>query len=212
MPSNIEIKARVSHRSALEARICRLADRPSEEIGQEDVFFHSSHGRLKLRKFSRVSGELIQYQREDDSGPTRSRYTRVETADPAGLERALTAALGVRGVVRKTRTLYLVGQTRIHLDEVEHLGSFLELEVVLTPDESTEHGERVARDLLKKLEIREQDLISSAYLDLLEELRVVVVPYDSGWPQLFEAEERRVRAASTLVTGVSSRRVGFYTN
>ncbi|KAM6385893.1 adenylate cyclase CyaB-like isoform 1-T1 [Alca torda] len=79
----------------------------------------------------------------------------------------LGQALGVLGVVRKERLLYLVGQTRVHLDHVEGLGDFLELEVVLTEEQTLEDGERVARQLMKELGIEEQDLISGAYMDLL---------------------------------------------
>ncbi|PKU28596.1 c-jun-amino-terminal kinase-interacting protein 2 [Limosa lapponica baueri] len=79
----------------------------------------------------------------------------------------LGQALGVLGVVRKERLLYLVGQTRVHLDSVEGLGDFLELEVVLTEEQTVEDGERVAQQLMKELGIEEQDLISGAYLDLL---------------------------------------------
>jgi hypothetical protein len=75
-----------------------------------------------------------------------------------GTVRLPTAAghgyLGVVGVVRKTRTLYLVGQTRVHLDEVEGLGPFLELEVVLAPGQSAADGERIARDLMGRLGVR----------------------------------------------------------
>ena len=78
------------------------------------------------------------------AGPKRSDYLIVETSDPSTLKATLTAALGVRGVVRKTRRLYLVGQTRVHLDEVEGLGQFMELEVVLRPEQSNAEGQAIA--------------------------------------------------------------------
>jgi predicted adenylyl cyclase CyaB len=83
----------------------------------------------------------------------------------------LSAGLGVRGVVRKRRLVYVVGNTRIHLDEVEGLGSFLELEVVLSPGESLEAGVATATELVRKLGIQESDLIQTAYIDLLESKR-----------------------------------------
>ena len=67
----------------------------------------------------------------------------------------------------KTRWLFLVGQTRIHLDEVVGLGSFLELEVVLAADQSPDEGHRIARGIMAALEVREADLIDCAYADLL---------------------------------------------
>jgi len=70
--------------------------------------------------------------------------------------------------VRKRRWLYLVGYTRIHLDVVEGLGRFLELEVMLQPGQSEEEGAAMASDLLLRLGIAEQDLLPGAYMDLLE--------------------------------------------
>ncbi len=84
------------------------------------------------------------------------------------MKSALSVALGVRGVVRKTRTLYLVGQTRIHLDEVAGLGDFMELEVVLHPGQTDEEGQAIARDLMTRLGVEEKDLLEGAYMDLLE--------------------------------------------
>ena len=77
-------------------------------------------------------------------------------------------ALGVRGVVRKKRYLYLAGQTRIHLDDVEGLGQFMELEVVLRDGQSDADGQSIAEDLMAKLGVRTEDLLEGAYMDLLE--------------------------------------------
>jgi predicted adenylyl cyclase CyaB len=74
----------------------------------------------------------------------------------------------VRGVVRKTRYLYLAGQTRIHLDDVEGLGHFMELEVVLRADQSDAEGQAIAEDLMVRLGVRKDDLLEGAYMDLLE--------------------------------------------
>lgn len=61
----------------------------------------------------------------------------------------------------------MIGQTRVHIDEVDGLGEFLELEVVLRPDQSEEDGQEIAHDLLREFKISPQDLISEAYIDLL---------------------------------------------
>ena len=80
----------------------------------------------------------------------------------------LGAALGVRGVVEKRREVFRLGRTRIHLDEVRGLGSFMEIEVVLEDGEATAEGERVAEALLAELEIPAAALLAPAYIDLLE--------------------------------------------
>src|SRR5690606_26805963 len=100
------------------------------------------------------------------AGPKASTYVRTPTTDPAGLRFVLSAVLGELGEVRKQRTLYLVGQTRIHLDEVIGLGNFMELEVVLSDDQSEPEGEQIATDLMARLGIRPADLCDGAYLDL----------------------------------------------
>jgi predicted adenylyl cyclase CyaB len=154
---------------ALSERVEAIADQGPQVIHQEDTFFLCPKGRLKFRRFSAKEGELIYYERPDAAGPTESQYARTSSQEPDALTDLLTQALGVRGVVRKRRTLYWVGQTRIHLDEVEALGSFLELEVVLEVEQSTSEGVEVARELMRRLDIMESDLVEAAYIDLLEQ-------------------------------------------
>ncbi|MBR9976098.1 MAG: class IV adenylate cyclase [Bacteroidetes bacterium] len=168
MPTNIEIKARVSDYTAQLRLAEEIADVPPQQFTQEDTFFPVPHGRLKLREFADGSGELIQYDRPDTEGPKTSAYALVRTDDPTTLKRALAVALGVRAVVRKTRTLLLCGRTRLHFDEVEGLGNFIELEVVLADGQSAAEGEAIAQALMKRLGIRPEDLLASAYVDMLE--------------------------------------------
>lgn len=167
MPSNVEIKARLRDRENVERLVRERADHGPELIVQEDVFFPCDAGRLKLRTFSYGRGELIFYRRLDTKGPTESEFFKAPTSDPTAMATAMKAALGEIGKVRKRRTLYLVGQTRIHLDEVEGLGDWLELEVVLEPGQNTDVGARVAGDLMLAFGIREDDLEARAYIDLL---------------------------------------------
>jgi predicted adenylyl cyclase CyaB len=169
MPRNVEIKARCANLVQVEQQVILLADSGPQLIQQEDVFFIVPQGRLKLRKFDQAHGELIYYERANTLEPKESYYLRTATPEPDALTETLQAALGLRGIVRKQRTLYMIGQTRVHLDQVEGLGSFLELEVVLLPGQSTEQGTQTALELLEVLGIQPQDLIDRAYIDLLEE-------------------------------------------
>ncbi|NNF18105.1 MAG: class IV adenylate cyclase, partial [Gammaproteobacteria bacterium] len=140
MPCNIEIKARLSDITATRGIAEHLTDQPAEEIFQRDTFFVTADGRLKLREFSDGSGQLIYYCREDNPGPSGSFYQISPTADPHGLRCLLSESLGVRGEVVKTRHLFMKGRTRIHIDSVQGLGDFLELEVVLSEEEDPRHG------------------------------------------------------------------------
>lgn len=168
MPTNIEFKARLHEFAAASDTASDLAGSLPEIIVQEDVFFLCSKGRLKLRILGERQGELIHYLRDDVSKPKPSFYTVVPTSAPHELRLLLAGALGETIVVRKTRALYLVGSTRIHLDEVEGLGAFMEVEVVLEEGQTAEQGKEIAADILQHFGIRESDLIATAYADLLK--------------------------------------------
>ena len=135
--------------------------------GQEDTFFRCARGRPKLRGLSDVAGELIHYERPDEAGPEASDFERVPTAEPDRLRDVLGAACGIMGIVRKRRTVRMVGCTRVHLDEVEGLGRFIELEVALDTGESIEGAVAETHRVMAALGIREDQLVSHAYLDLL---------------------------------------------
>jgi predicted adenylyl cyclase CyaB len=163
---NIEIKARITNVDALAPRVAALADAGPSEIFQDDTFFRCEAGRLKLRMFSPTHGELIFYRRANQAGPKESFYVRTPTREPESLREALTLAYGQAGHVRKQRSLYLIGRTRVHLDRVENLGHFVELEVVLAPGEASQAGVEVAHQLMMQLGIEPAQLVEDAYVDL----------------------------------------------
>ena len=167
MPRNVEIKARIESVEALIPRVAPLADSGPTQIDQDDTFFPCENGRLKLRAFPDGTGELIFYRRSDRRGPKESSYAISPTPSAETLRTALTAAYGESGRVTKRRILFRVGRTRVHLDRVEGLGDFLELEVVLAEGEATEAGVAEARSLMEKLAIEASNLVEGAYLDLL---------------------------------------------
>jgi predicted adenylyl cyclase CyaB len=167
LPSNIEIKARARNFEALRSSAEKLSNTPVQVIPQKDIFFNTAEGRLKLRILA-DHAELIYYTRPDQEGPKRSDYQIARSDDPENLKRVLELAYGLRGEVRKTRYLYLVGQTRVHLDDVEGLGQFIELEVVMREDQSDAEGQKIAEDLMSALGVEKNDLIDGAYMDLLE--------------------------------------------
>lgn len=96
-----------------------------------------------------------------------SHYEIHRTEDPVGLAGVLATAYPVVGRVVKRRVLYVLGRTRLHIDRVDGLGDFLELEVVLRDGEEEAAGAQEARDLLERLGLEEGDLVDSAYVDLL---------------------------------------------
>src|ERR1700748_3212660 len=169
MARNIEIKAHARDYDGLRDRAAALAEHPPMHLREQDRFVQVASGRLKLRRFDDGQrAELIFYQRDDRDGPKVSFYQKSPVSDPDAMQALLAAALKVRGIVSKERAVYLIGRTRIHLDQVDSLGSFLELEVVLEQDEDEESGYREAREMFEKLGVSERDLVSLSYMDLLD--------------------------------------------
>lgn len=164
---NIEIKARMANPELTSIKAHALSDTAPEKLIQTDTFFHCPNGRLKLREFGNGNGELIFYNRTDGSKPKLSQYYRYETNAPEDLLQILHLSFNVKGVVRKTRVLLIYGQTRIHLDDVENLGKFIELEVVMSQDQTQDEATGIAENLMHELGISTDDLIDKAYIDLL---------------------------------------------
>jgi predicted adenylyl cyclase CyaB len=167
MARNIEIKARIDSIGAMLPTVAALATQGPTEIIQDDTFFQCRNGRLKLRVLSQDEAQLIFYRRADESGPKESYFLISPVPAPDSMRDILDSAYGSIGRVRKNRTLYLVGRTRIHLDRVEGLGQFIELEVMLDDGEDAEQGIAEAHRLMAQLAIDPSMLIEGAYIDLL---------------------------------------------
>lgn len=169
MAANVEVKASLHDVHRQYQLAIQIADGEPEKLVQRDTFFHSPEGRLKLREIQGQTSQLIHYFRDDDPELRQSDYviTPVQEADSMSL--ALMRSMGIRGVVEKVRSLWIVGQTRIHFDEVKDLGNFVELEFVMRDGQSPEEGHAFASSLMERLEIRPDDIIDCAYIDLLEQ-------------------------------------------
>jgi predicted adenylyl cyclase CyaB len=163
---NIEIKARCPDLDAVRRRLAERGLMPVERMRQVDTYFAVPHGRLKLREVDGKPAELIQYNRPDAVAARPSDYVIAPVVEPNALKAALTRALGIRGVVEKQRELYLWGQTRVHLDDVADLGSFLELETVIA-GQTQATAERECREVQSALEIQEGELLATSYVDLM---------------------------------------------
>ena len=121
---NVEIKARCDD----PGRVRRLLrDRGADFKGtdrQVATYFHCPAGRLKLREGD-IEHALIHYDREDLPEPKKAVVTLYRPPRDPALKAALTAALGVRAVVEKTREIFLLDNVKFHIDTVAKLGSFV---------------------------------------------------------------------------------------
>lgn len=165
---NVELKA-IDNDPAKSEHACRVLGASDRGVlVQRDTYFGVERGRLKLREDpERGVGELIFYLRAHEDGLRSSRYWRAPTADPRALASLLEAAHGVLGVVAKRRRLFIYENVRIHLDEVDGLGSFIELESVLaTPGAESPEEAHALATLVTALGLADRATIAGGYLDL----------------------------------------------
>src|SRR5262245_22374100 len=164
---NVEVKARVRDRAALLARIAALGARHEWTRRMRDTFFRVERGWLKLREAEGAPAELIAYERSTDAGgPRGSSWEAVPVPDARALERTLARVLQRDKVVAKERALHLHGATRIHVDQVDGLGDFVELETVVTT-QSLEAAQRECAALVDALAIDPKEIVGVPYRDLL---------------------------------------------
>ncbi len=162
---NVELKARDASPAA-SLRACQtLPAEDQGEIWQRDTYFNVTYGRLKLREQRPDGAQLIHYERRDDRGQRESRYRIAPVDAPAELAGVLEAAMGVAATVVKRRRLFLWRTVRIHLDQVEDLGTFVELEAVAPPGSDLRHEHELLQNLRVALSISDADLMTSGYAD-----------------------------------------------
>ncbi len=163
---NLELKAR-DPEPERSVRVCEeLGAEGGGVLRQRDVYFATPKGRLKLRYENDGIGQLIAYQRPDRPAVRHSTYRIVPVLDAGKIEAALTDTLGVVAEVRKIRRLFLYDDVRIHLDRVEGLGRFIELEAVVSGDDQ-EGREGVLQELRQALGVEVADLVGGSYADLV---------------------------------------------
>jgi homotetrameric cytidine deaminase len=163
--TNVELKARDPNPEVTTARCLKLGAVAAGTVNQRDVYFRARHGRLKLRSQADDGSELIAYRRPDATIASESSYVRVPTSE--SVVEALDAALGTTVVVSKRRRLLIWEGVRIHLDEVEGLGSFIEFEAVLPDAGDAETARAKLARLRNELGIEDDALVSVGYADLL---------------------------------------------
>jgi homotetrameric cytidine deaminase len=195
---NVELKARDPEPARSLERALALGAEDRGEIRQGDTYFAGARGRLKLREQEPGEDELIEYSRPDFSDARTSTYRRVPVRDASALREALDAAYGTLVTVAKRRRLLVWEGVRIHLDEVEGIGSHLEFEAVASPGSNlTAEREKVER-LRAELGIEDNDLVATSYSDLL--LAGRLTPVRGGSPEHDSVEELLAAADAVMRT------------
>lgn len=166
---NFEVKARTTRQAEIRAWLeAQQADfRGLDE--QTDTYFllQPGRGRLKLRQ-GNIENNLIHYQRSDDPQARQSEVALAPVTDVGALKNCLTRALGVLTEVRKRREIYFMGNVKIHLDTLDGLGQFVEIEAIAPePGWPVERLKEQCAYFMEVFDIREADIQAGSYSDML---------------------------------------------
>jgi len=165
---NVEIKAKCFHPEKVEAF---LFSQQADFVGvdyQKDTYFNAPSGRLKLRQ-GNIENNLIFYNRPDQDGPKQSDFSLLNIADGKSTENFFEKVLGVKVIVEKKRKIFFIENVKFHLDEINGLGSFVEIEAGNKnyPDKTIEQLQEECEFYMNAFEIRKEDLIDHSYSDML---------------------------------------------
>ena len=170
MAKNLEIKALCSNLSKAEKIVKKIA---TEYLGMDlqiDTYFNTKSGRLKLRESSLSGDYLIPYLRPDQSEAKLSLYDKIDVANTKNVKDLFEKILGIHCIIKKKRSIYLYENVRIHLDQVEKLGTFIEFEAVYDKDNNDEETQQQKiYSLMQQIGISKKMLIASSYEHLLKE-------------------------------------------
>ncbi|MBX7227931.1 MAG: class IV adenylate cyclase [Chitinophagales bacterium] len=165
--TSIEIKAKCTHQEVIHEL---LTKHEAEFLGidhQIDTYFKVPNGRLKLRE-GNIENFLIHYFRENKEGPKKSEITIFKNSPQSSLKVILEKALGVLTIVDKTRRIYYIENVKFHLDTIEGLGSFVEIEALDKSGVLSEAQlEEQCRKYLRLFNIQDNHLISKSYSDMM---------------------------------------------
>jgi adenylate cyclase, class 2 len=164
---NVEIKCVYPDLERGKSCAERLGARFDSVQHQIDTYFATRSGRLKIREIEGKGAQLIPYLRPDTTGPKISDYQVISISDVGAVKTLLGKILGIEAVVEKRRSVYLIDNVRIHLDEVKNLGSFLEFEAVYDRPDETDHQRTKVNRLLSEFGVKPDALLSGSYRELL---------------------------------------------
>ena len=164
---NIEIKAQYA--DFVHARECveKLKGKYLETIQQRDVYFQVASGRMKLRYIEGKMAYLVAYKRDNQQEVRESEYYIYETESPEKLEQALLAVHHILATVEKVREVHLIDNVRVHLDQVEGIGQFIEFEAVLVAGKQADGEKEKLENYIAMFEIERENLIDCSYLDMV---------------------------------------------
>ncbi|HYC29597.1 MAG TPA: class IV adenylate cyclase [Chitinophagaceae bacterium] len=164
---NIEIKARTRRADGIRQYLLNHEAEVHGTDEQTDIYFNVQHGRLKLRQ-GNIENNLIFYERKETGGLKQSDVDLVKVEDSEGLKNVLAKSLGVKAVVKKRREIYYIRNVKFHLDTLEGLGSFVEIEASNRfEDIPAEKLREQCEAYMREFGVEEEDLINRSYSDMV---------------------------------------------
>ncbi|MCF2143902.1 MAG: class IV adenylate cyclase [Candidatus Heimdallarchaeota archaeon] len=162
----VEVKAKCQDLPSIKAILKKEGGIFLGQEEQVDIYFKITKGRLKLRKGAKQS-YLIYYEREDLREIRPSHFELYPTATPTKLEKLLRAAFDVLVEVKKNREVVWIQNIKFNLDNVEGLGTFIEIEAMTeSPQEFADLKQKV-QVFIEKFAIKKEEIQSQSYSDLL---------------------------------------------
>jgi predicted adenylyl cyclase CyaB len=163
---NIEIKAVVNDLEPFRQLLLPLGAVFQGTDLQVDTYFEVPHGRLKLREGD-LEKALIYYQRPNQKAPKLAQVMLVNLTETTPLKTLLSAAFRVKVIVTKRREIYFLDNLKIHLDQVDGLGRFVEIEALGTEHTSEAILREQCQALIQKLNLHQAEFCADSYSDML---------------------------------------------
>jgi adenylate cyclase, class 2 len=169
--TNFEIKARCKNISLVrEILISNKAEFKGVDF-QKDIYFNVNKGRLKIRE-GLIENCIVYYERPDDLKPKKCSYNILQFSpgdtELESLKKIMVSALGIKITVEKKREIYFIGNIKFHLDTIEGLGNFLEIEAIGENDAEDKLLSEQCSRYLEELGVKDDDLIGISYSDMIK--------------------------------------------
>jgi adenylate cyclase class 2 len=167
----IEVKVKADLKGVEERLIEEGADFVNEErqidtyYNAPDKDFAETDEALRLRSVGRKNMLTYKGPRFNTASKSRKEVTLSVSRKPI---EELLSSLGFSrfGQVIKLRRNYRLGDLSVSLDEVENLGTFMEIEALAEEKDLEFHEKRVI-ELLEKLGVSQDEIIRDSYLELI---------------------------------------------
>ena len=165
MPVNLELKIKLKSFNIVKKILKEINAEFVKTLNQKDVYYKNHGGLLKLR-IENSEQSIIKYLRDEKGIDRFSAYEVLHFAG-GNAENFFSKVFKVETVVQKKRQLFMYYNTRIHLDTVEGLGNFLELETLVLNGKAD--AKKRYNEIIKLLKLDKYDSIRKSYRNLMIE-------------------------------------------